>query len=163
MPSLVRVISTLLSPSCIAPGTVNEQRAAPGVRFHHFADGFPGRNVTAEICRGDYREELASIGQILSLSNAIACLDGAIHDADAEVSGVQSECVAEVVSESGARAALPVCDDTDIPPLSTNLPCFAVGSDPDTCATPSSLAVVVLPGTEPFGDDDRFELRCLVD
>ena len=64
-----------LLPSCIFPGPIGNEDAAPAVRLAAFLDAFPGRSQLTSICDADLSSALSQIGASAKKLVGDPCLD----------------------------------------------------------------------------------------
>ncbi len=132
--------------------------AEPAVRLHAVAEATGG--VTFPICNSGTDEAAAVMTEaaatiVARLRDALdgACLDGVVHDVDADRPGVQVDCV---VIEGADLAEIPACDDTG-----GAAPCYRVARA-DACAdTATGLAIFVERDATP-APGTKVSASCLV-
>jgi hypothetical protein len=121
--------------------------AVPPIRLKAFMDAFY-RNSMTTICNEDLTDALLQIAEAIVVSLDGRCIEGVLTDMDAETPGIQPDCVASEVRFPGTdqeiEVTLPACDNTADPQGSSNLPCFVIVPDEESCASkPSKLSVEV--------------------
>jgi hypothetical protein len=145
----------VLQPSCSTPGAGD---ADPGVRFHHFLQGFPGRSTATTICDEDLSDALVLIAELLREALGNACIEGDI-DLQPETPGVQYDCAVTEVRFAGEERE----QETVVPPCDAEglaVPCWTFEPDPECDRYPTGLAVVVERGGAPAPPGTRLRVRC---
>jgi hypothetical protein len=98
----------------------------PAIRIHELLDGFPNRSTFSTICQQDLSGGLVLIAQLLKTALGSPCIDGTLAmPYDCSVSDVQNYGKANQV-----ETILPECNNTAMPANSTNVPCWAIETDP---------------------------------
>ena len=117
--------------------------AAPAIRLHAFARGFPARHLAPETCSVDLSTRLRRIGgATLDVLAGGRCLLGRPAS--------PLTCEASAVAPDGGRFALPLCDGPG---------CVTIMGDPACDFTEHHLAVRYDPAVVPAGY--RLQLACL--
>jgi hypothetical protein len=158
-----------LVPSCQSPSG----RADPAVRLDFFAKQFPNRNAFTTICNEDLSDALQVIGtQIVSYLGS-PCVQGLLADVDLDTAGAQYECTVSDVLDPGTgtqeETVLPYCNmaaaedrDPETPSISTNLPCWHLATDLQSCPdTPTNLALIVERGGANVPTGTYVQGRCV--
>lgn len=127
-----------LTPTC-GPMT----SAAPAIRLHAFARGFPGRYIAPDTCAVDLPARLHRIGgAAVDVLSGGRCLIGK--------PAAPLDCEASAVAPDGARVALPLCDGPG---------CVRIVGDRACDFTDHQLAVRYDPSVIP--DGYRLRLACI--
>lgn len=148
--------------------SVDVPGAVPPIRLGAFLDAFQLSHTTT-ICDEDLSDGVQQIADFIKDGFGGHCIQGRLRDMDPETDGLQYECsVSETRSPNTAarvERVLPRCDDEADPQRSSVLPCFAIASDPATCAsTPDNLSVEVFYALdETVPPDTIIRAHCVAD
>jgi hypothetical protein len=125
--------------SCTYNGGNGPEVADPSTRLKQFLDQFPNRSTFSTICQQDLSGALIQIAQLLKTVIGSPCIDGNLADVDPNTAGDQYDCSVSDVRNFGkanqAEEVLPQCSNLTNTASSTNIPCWAIKSDPK-CAGP---------------------------
>jgi hypothetical protein len=113
------------------------QVADPGVRMQAFLDLFPNRNASGSICETDFSEALRQVAQTVAVSSGTPCVGKPILDVDANMPGIQADCIVEDVLGTNVTVIQP-CDAVVTPT------CWRLVSDAETCPLFDQLRLEVV-------------------
>jgi hypothetical protein len=132
-----------LAHSCTYTDPSNMAEVAdPAIRIHELLDGFPNRSTFSTICQQDLSGGLTLIAQLLKTALGSPCIDGTLATPyDCSVSDVQNYGKANQV-----ETILPECNNMSAPASSTNVPCWAIETDP-MCSAASHLTLKIERGS----------------
>lgn len=138
-----------LDPSCASASG----EAAPGVRLQHFVDEF-AMGASHTICNPDLGGSLIDFGNRVAHALGSSCIPVPIDGPD--------DCIAEEVGAT-TRTTIPVCNDPVTPASSSNLPCYAIGSEPDRCGVAGLGLTFEVFRAAPLPVDSYVQLRCMTE
>ena len=124
-----------LAHSCTYTDPSNSPEVAdPAIRIHELLDSFPNRSTFSTICQQDLSGGLTLIAQLLKTALGSPCIDGTLADVDPNTPGPQYDCSVSDVQNYGKanqqETILPECNNLTTPASSTNVPCWAIETDP---------------------------------
>jgi hypothetical protein len=137
-----------LTHSCTYSASATDTEVAdPAVRIKQLVDSFPNRSTFSTICQQDLSGGLQLIAELLKAVIGSPCIDGTLADVDPNTPGPQYDCSVSDVANYGAvnqtETVLPECNNAATPAMSTNLPCWAIESDPANCSGGQHLTLKV--------------------
>jgi hypothetical protein len=155
-----------LAHSCTYTDVMNATQVAdPAVRMKQFLDSFPNRSTFSTICQQDLSGGLTLIAQLLKTVIGSPCIDGKLADVDPNTPGPQYDCSVSDVTKFGkpdqVEKVLPQCNNLTTPASSSNIPCWAIETDPKCTSSFGMLTLKVERGGMTVADDTHVISYCV--
>jgi hypothetical protein len=157
-----------LAHSCTYVDSSNATEVAdPAIRIKELIDSFPNRGTFSTICQQDLSGGLTLIAQLLKTALGSPCIDGTLADVDPNTPGPQYDCSVSDVTNYGAanqtETVLPECNNLATPASSTNMPCWAIETDPVNCSAGQHLTLKIERGNTMPGANDHVISYCVTE
>ncbi len=151
----------------LVPTCEDDRGAAvfPAIRLSAFVDSFDKRGQETSMCQVQEHAYVRKVTEQIRTSLGTTCLQGPISDVDPIKEAHQIDCFVydQEADNRNTRRFFTACDKPGDLAHSSILPCYAIQTGGESCATQTQLTLQIFGRAQPPSQDTHTVAECRVD